>query len=100
MSPSRVRRNAVKWRLDVGQIEVLDDAIADILRDKTPAERVEMISAAHRTARQLLAGGIRHQHPNWTDEEVTAEVSKRLLGITEEEWRSINEAAAKTPAND
>ena len=44
----------MKWRLDGGQIEVLDEALADVLRRKTPAEKIQMIAAAHRTARQLV----------------------------------------------
>lgn len=68
----------MKWRLDPGQIEVLDDASADVLRCKTPAERIEMIAAAHRTARQLMAAGVRHQHPEWEEQQVQAEVLRRL----------------------
>ncbi len=73
----------MSWRLDPGQIEVLDDSMVEVLRSKTPAERVEMICAAQRTARQLIAGGVRHQHPDWGDEQVEAEVRRRLLGGTE-----------------
>lgn len=73
----------MKQRLDHGQIEVMDNAMAEVLRQKTPAERVEMISAAHRTARLLVTGGVRHQHPNWDDEQVESEVRRRLLGGTE-----------------
>ncbi|MBP86194.1 MAG: hypothetical protein CMJ64_05680 [Planctomycetaceae bacterium] len=73
----------MKWRLDAGQIEVLDDAMVEVLRKKTPAERVEMISAAHRTARGLVEGGVRDQYPSWDDEQVEAEVRRRLLGGTE-----------------
>jgi hypothetical protein len=70
-------------RLDHGQIEVLDQSMAEVLRQKTAAERVEMISAAHRTARQLVTGGVRHQHPDWDEAQVEAEVRRRLLGGTE-----------------
>jgi len=55
----------MKWRLDGGQIEVLDEALADVLRRKTPAEKIRMIGAAHRTARQLIRAGVRHEHPDW-----------------------------------
>jgi hypothetical protein len=68
----------MKWRLDEGQIEVLDEALADVLRHKTPAEKVRMIAAAHRTARQLIEAGVRHQHPDWDDVSVEAEVLRRL----------------------
>ena len=73
----------MKWRLDRGQIEVLDDALADVLRRKTPAEKIQMIAAAHRTARQLIAAGVRHQHPEWGDAQVEAEVVRRLTRGTD-----------------
>lgn len=68
----------MKWRLDSGQIEALDEALADVLRRKTPAEKIQMIAAAHRTARQLIRAGVRHQHPDWDDAQVEAEVLRRL----------------------
>ncbi len=70
----------MKWRLDGGQIEVLDEAVADVIRRKTPAERIEMVAAAHRTARHLIAAGVRKQHPKWDDQQVQAEVLRRLIG--------------------
>jgi len=68
----------MKWRLDPGQIEVVDHAVADILRRKTPAERVKMISDAHRMARLIVEGGLRTRHPNWTDQQIKAEVARRM----------------------
>ena len=68
----------MRWRLDGGQIEVLDEALADVLRRKTPAEKIQMIAAAHRTARQLIRAGVHHQHPDWDDARVGAEVLRRL----------------------
>ena len=68
----------MRWRLDRGQIEVLDEALADVLRHKTPAEKIEMIAAAQRTARHLLAAGLRQRHPEWDDQQVEAEVARRL----------------------
>jgi hypothetical protein len=73
----------MNWRLDGGQIEVVEEAVADVLRRKTPAQKVEMISAAHRTARILMAAGIRHRHPDWDELQVEAAVLRRLLGGAE-----------------
>ena len=73
----------MKWRLDDGQIEVLDEAMADVLRRKTPAEIIAMIGAAHRTARHLLAVGVRQQYPQWNEQQVESEVRRRLLGGTD-----------------
>ena len=72
----------MKWRLDPGQIEVVDDAVVEVLRTKTPAERIAMALAANRTLRLVIEGGIRTQHPDWDDARVSAEVARRMLGGT------------------
>ena len=71
-------KQPIKWRLDPGQIEVMDEAVAAILRQKTPAERIALASAAHRTARLLLAAQVRRQHADWTDAQIDQEVARRL----------------------
>jgi hypothetical protein len=76
------RKYSVHRAIDSRKIEVIDGDLAAVLRAKTPAERVEMISAANRTARLLAAAGIRYQHPDWSDEQVQAEVIKRVCGGT------------------
>ena len=70
----------LKWRLDNGQIEVVDDAIAQVLRRKTPAERVEMIFACNRTMRAVIEGAIRTAHPDWGDQQVRRAVARRMSG--------------------
>jgi hypothetical protein len=69
-------------RVSPSRIEVIDEELAAVLRQKTPAERVEMIGAANRTARVLAAAGVRYQHPDWDDEQVQAEVIRRVCGGT------------------
>jgi hypothetical protein len=63
-------------------IEIVDNDLVPIMREKTPAERVQMIGAANRTARLLAAAGIRYQHPDWNEKQVHAEVIKRVCGGT------------------
>ena len=67
------------FRLDDGQIEVVDQALADVMRQKTPAEKIAMVGAAHRTAKRLMAAGIRQTHPGWSEAEIQTEVCRRLL---------------------
>ena len=67
-----------KWRLDAGQIEVVDDGVAEILRRKTPAQRVAMAFAADRTIRQVIAGSIRSRHPEWNESQVREELVRRM----------------------
>jgi hypothetical protein len=66
-------------QVDQRRIEVVDEHVAELLRRKTPAERVKMISDAHRTMRLLIEGGLRTRHPDWGDEEILAEVQRRMM---------------------
>jgi hypothetical protein len=68
----------MKWRLDHGQIEVVDDIMVPFLRVKTPAERIAMVGASYRTARMLIAGGLRGAHPDWSEERIAKEVVRRM----------------------
>lgn len=64
------------------RIESVDDSLVEILRSKSPAEKIEMVAAANRTARLLAAAGIRYAHPNWDEVQVQAEVIRRVCGGT------------------
>jgi hypothetical protein len=68
--------------IQLTRIERVDNDLARVLRTKSAAERVEMIAAANRTARVLAAAGIRFQHPDWNEEQVHAEVIRRVCGGT------------------
>jgi hypothetical protein len=69
----------VKWRLDKGQIEVVDDTVAEILRRKTPVERTQMALDANRLGRLVIAGHLRTIHPDWDDDHIQAEIARRML---------------------
>jgi len=62
------------------RIESVDDSLVEILRKKSPAEKIEMVAAANRTARLLAAAGVRYAHPEWDDARVKAEVIRRVCG--------------------
>ena len=72
----------MKWRLDDGQIEVVDDAVAEILRRKTPAERIAMVGSMWRFARAWVEAAIRSQHPDWDESRVKEELNRRFAGGT------------------
>ncbi len=59
-------------------IEVLDDAVVEVLRGKTPTERVAMIFAANRTMRLRLEGHFRTRHPDWDSQTVMQEIARRM----------------------
>jgi high-affinity nickel permease len=65
-------------QLKANQIEVIDDKTAEILRRKTPAERLSIgFSLWHSTA-QLLPSLIKSLHPEWSKAKINREVVKRL----------------------
>jgi hypothetical protein len=65
-------------RLDPGQIEVVDDIVAEILRHKTPAERIRIGFALWTSARHMLMTYLKRTHPDWDNGRVEKEVAKRL----------------------
>jgi len=76
----RVKGNAKVFRLDRGQIEVVDDAMADILRQKTPGERIRIGFKLWTSARNMLRVHLRRSHPEWSAEVIEKEVVRRLSG--------------------
>ena len=67
-----------KQLLDPQRIEVLDDAMAEVLQRKTPAERLAIGFGLWRSARMLLRGQLASLHPEWDAMRVDREVARRL----------------------
>jgi hypothetical protein len=61
-------------------VELIDPTVIDLLRRQTPADCIAMVGDANETARLLSAAGVRYQHPDWSEEQVAAEVARRMLG--------------------
>jgi hypothetical protein len=59
-------------------IELLDEAMVEVFRRKTPVERVAMIFAANRTIRLRLEGHLRSRHPEWDDQTLIEEIARRM----------------------
>ena len=70
--------NGNKLRLDRGQIEVVDNAMADLLRRKTPAERIRIGFSIWTSAHKMLTVHIKKTHPHWNHKEVEREVAERF----------------------
>ena len=62
----------------------MDEAVVQILRRKTPAQRLEMCFAADRGLRALMEMAIRSQHRTWTDADVKREVARRMMALPED----------------
>jgi hypothetical protein len=65
-------------RLDRGQIEVLDDAMADLLRRKTPAERIRIGFSLWTSAHKMLTAHLKKTHAEWPLQKIQEEVARRL----------------------
>lgn len=59
-------------------IEVVDDDMAEILRQKTPAERLQIAWGMWRFARDTIRRVVADQHPDWCDIEIQREATRRL----------------------
>ena len=65
-------------RLDRGQIEVVDNDMAEVLRHKTPTERIAIGFRMWTSAHEMLMAHLRHTHPEWEMKRVESEVARRL----------------------
>ncbi|MBE0426522.1 MAG: hypothetical protein IBX72_07730 [Nitrospirae bacterium] len=65
-------------RLDNGQIEVMDDVMADVLKEKSPAERISIGFNLWISARNMLISHLGKSHPEWDSERISQEVARRL----------------------
>lgn len=60
------------------RFEMMDDAMADILRRKTDAQRLRSVDAFWNSARAILKAAIRTEHPDWSLAQVHVEVARRI----------------------
>jgi hypothetical protein len=65
--------------VDPRRIEILDEAVVEVLRAKTVAERLAMAFDAERTMRLMLEAHLRSQHPDWDDSQIAGEIARRRL---------------------
>ena len=66
-------------RLDAGQIEVVDDSMAEVLKKKRPAERIRIGFEIWESAHKMLTAYLKSRHPDWDMKHVEREVARRFL---------------------
>lgn len=64
--------------LNKQQIEVVDDEMAQVLRLKTGAERLQIASDMFSSARQMIISMLRNEHPDWDEKKVNTQAARRL----------------------
>jgi hypothetical protein len=68
--------------------EVLDRQMAEILRQKSEVERLRIAGRMWKSARSILRGAIRTEHPDWSVERVNREIARRIShGVVDHEQR-------------
>lgn len=65
-------------KIDERNIEVIDDDMAKVLREKTPQQRLAIAFGLWRSAKKQISNYLRTEHPDWTESMIQKEVAKRL----------------------
>lgn len=60
------------------RLEVVDEEMAAVLRDKTGAERLAIADGMIRSARRMLTHHLASEHPEWNEQRLEEEVARRL----------------------
>ena len=60
-------------------IEDLDPQMVEVLRAKTPAERLAIAWGLWKFARDTLRRSVAAQHPDWSEYDVHCEATRRLV---------------------
>jgi hypothetical protein len=60
------------------RIERVDDAMAEVLRQKTEEERLRIAFQMWEFARDMIRANLAVEHPDWTDQQINREVARRL----------------------
>lgn len=59
-------------------IEVMDNAIADVLRAKTEVDRLRIGLRMWKSARVILRAAICGEHSDWSELQVNREIARRI----------------------
>ncbi len=62
------------------RFEVPDPAIVEVLRTKTPQERLSIAFGMWAAARKMLVNLLADSHPEWDQERLQKEVARRMSG--------------------
>jgi len=61
------------------RIEMIDDRMAEVLRKKSPLDRLRIGFSLWESARAVMGAHLGKLHPEWSEAEIQREVSRRLL---------------------
>jgi hypothetical protein len=58
--------------------DIIDDKMAEVLRSKSPAERLAIAFGMWRSARRMIFANLQREHADWSQEQLMAETAKRM----------------------
>jgi hypothetical protein len=64
--------------IDERNIEIIDDRMATVFREKTPQQRLAIAFSLWTSAKKHLTNYLRSEHPEWDEVKIRKEVAKRL----------------------
>ena len=59
-------------------MEKVDQEMAQVLRQKSGAERLAIAHEMFESARRMLKAHLTAEHPDWNEEQIAQEVARRL----------------------
>jgi hypothetical protein len=65
-------------KIDKRNLEIIDNVMAQVLREKTPQQRLAIAFGMWNSAKIQLTNHLRSQHPEWNVEMIKKEVARRL----------------------
>ena len=69
----------------LAEIEVVSEEQAAYYRSLTVAQKLEIVFELNRQVRRQVANRLRCESPNWTDQQIQAEVARKFLNESDEE---------------
>jgi hypothetical protein len=78
-------------------IEVVDDAMVEVLRRMTGWQRLRIVDGLFETAWQLVEGNVRADHPDWDERRIRWAVAERIAGQSRPEryFQKFNQARSR-----
>jgi len=67
--------------VDLSRMEMVDDKTAEILRKKTPQERLKIAFDMWLSVRSSLENYLKETHPDWDEITIRKEILRRFHGI-------------------
>ena len=68
----------IRRSTEFGQLEVVDDVMCEILKQKSPLERLKIAFGLWSSARKQLFNYLRSLHPDWDEKRISSEVIRRI----------------------